>query len=80
VSLDPDGALTIRAAGTALNPNHGFQFRVGGPKNAYVVNGQLDAFGACRGAFHGRMVTVLEPSGARSYEVRFREHCMIVVH
>ena len=78
IKQDADGALVVTAPGTALNPKNGFSFRMGGGPNAFDVSGQLDAFGLCRGPFSGRMVSVLD-GATRTYEVRFRDHCMIVV-
>lgn len=78
VTQDPDGALTVTAQGTKLNPDNGFTFRMGGGPNAFDVTGKLDAFGICKGRFSGRMQLV-QDGGAQTYEARFRDHCMIVV-
>jgi hypothetical protein len=78
VKQEADGSLTVTAKGTALNPAHGFLLRMGGGPGAFDVSGQLDAFGICRGPFAGRMITVLD-GAKKTYEVRFNEHCMIVI-
>lgn len=78
IKAEADGSLTVTAGGTSLNPNHGFSFRMGGGPTAFDVTGQLEAFGVCRGPFSGRMVTVLD-GATKTYEARFRDHCMIVL-
>jgi len=78
VKANADGSLTVTAPGTALNPSNGFTLHMGGGPNRFAVSGQLDAFGACRGPFSGDMIAVLD-GATRTYEARFREHCMIVI-
>jgi hypothetical protein len=78
IKPDADGSLTVTAPGTALNPKNGFSFKMGGGPSTFVVSGELDAFNICRGPFSGKMATV-QDGAARSYEVRFRDHCMIVI-
>lgn len=78
VKPNVDGSLQVTAPGTALNPKNGFTLRMGGGPSTFDVSGELDAFGLCRGPFSGRMSTVLD-GAARTYEVRFHEHCMIVI-
>ena len=78
IKPNPDGSLQVTAPGTALNPKNGFTLRMGGGPNSFDVSGELDAFGLCKGPFSGRMNMVLD-GAARTYEVRFHEHCMIVI-
>lgn len=78
IQTNPDGSLTVKAPGTALNPEHGFSLRMGGGPNRVEVSGQLDAFGICSGPFSGAMIAIDE-GAARTYEVRFRDHCMIII-
>lgn len=81
MKTNADGSLTITAPGTALNPNNGFSFRVAGGPERFTATGHLDAFSICRGPFGGSMVAIHDGNDPRkvSYEVRFRDHCMIVV-
>jgi hypothetical protein len=78
IKVEADGSLTVTAAGTSLNPNNGFSFRMGGGPNGFDVAGKLEAFGSCRGPFSGHMATVLD-GATKTYETRFRDHCMIVI-
>jgi hypothetical protein len=78
VTTEPDGTLRVTAKGTALNPENGFSFRMGGGPDAFSVAGELQAFGICKGPFGGKLVASTGPSG-KSYEVRFKEHCKIVI-
>ena len=79
VKKNVDGSLTITAPGTKLNPDHGFSFKMGGGPNQFQVAGQLDAFKFCRGPFVGTMLAVHDDNKV-SYELRFREHCMIAIY
>lgn len=78
VKQSADGSLTVTAPGTTLNPSNGLSFRMGGGPSEFTVSGELEAFGLCRGPFSGTMNTVID-RGKKIYEVRFREHCMIVL-
>ena len=78
VKVGDDGVLTVTAPGTPLNPKNGFSFRMGGGPEEFGVSGELEAFDICRGKFSGRMITLHE-GAKKTYEVRFREHCMIVI-
>lgn len=78
VQQNPDGTITVTAKGTSLNPNNGFAFRAGGGPERFPSTGTLDAFGLCKGAFAGEMRAIHNGSGV-TYELRFRDHCMIVV-
>ncbi|MBK6462106.1 MAG: hypothetical protein IPF92_14005 [Myxococcales bacterium] len=78
VKVESDGTLTVTAKGTALNPNNGFTFRMGGGPTSFDAVGTLDAFGACKGPFVATVATVLEGKG-KTYELRFRDHCKIVI-
>jgi hypothetical protein len=42
------------------------------------VSGQLDAFSICRGPFSGTMI-LADDAGKKTFEARFRDHCMIVI-
>ncbi len=63
-----------------LNPEHGFEFDTGGGLNQFSVEGRLEAFAFCTGRFSGWMNAILNHKGAKEYEVRFRDHCKIVVY
>jgi hypothetical protein len=78
VKVESDGTLTVTAKGTALNPNNGFSFRMGGGPTSFDAVGNLDAFGACKGPFVATVATVLEGK-SKTYELRFRDHCKIVI-
>jgi hypothetical protein len=75
---NPDGSLRVTAPGTALNPDYGFEFTLHGHKGDWVAEGTLNAFGQCRGPFVARVLTYLD-NGVTTYELRFHEHCMIVI-
>jgi hypothetical protein len=73
-----DGSLQIVARGTRLNPDNGFEFTLhGGPHN-FFAHGNLNAFGICAGPFTAYVNTVID-KGVTTYELRFKEHCKIVV-
>lgn len=78
VTIEPDGALLVTAKGTALNPENGFSVRMGGGPDSFSAVGELQAFGLCKGPFVGKVVASTGPFG-KSYEVRFKEHCKIVI-
>jgi hypothetical protein len=78
ITQEPDGALKVTAKGTSLNPDNGFTFRMGGGPNTFDAAGQLDAFGICKGPFAGKVGTVIDGK-AKTYEIRFKDHCMIVI-
>jgi hypothetical protein len=75
---NPDGSLHVVAKGTKLNPDNGFEFTLhGGPHN-FVAHGTLNAFYRCAGPFTAYVSTVID-KGVTTYELRFKEHCKIVV-
>jgi hypothetical protein len=76
--VNPDGSVFVVAKGTDLNPNNGFDFTLHGVEGDWVAKGTLNAFGICAGPFVARVVSVLD-HGVKTYEMRFKEHCMIVV-
>ncbi len=78
VTTEPDGTLLVTAKGTALNPNNGFSFKMGGGPDSYDAVGTLHAFGICKGPFVGKVTTSKE-GNTTAYEVRFNDHCKIVV-
>jgi hypothetical protein len=75
---NPDGSLHIRAKGTKLNPDNGFEFTLHGGPNSFVAHGTLNAFYQCSGPFVAPVVTVID-NGVTTYELRFKQHCKIVV-
>lgn len=78
-TVNPDGSVLVSAKGTKLNPDHGFEFTLhGGDQNVWAAKGTLDAFGYCRGPFVARG-TMSVDRGVKTYELRFKQHCMIVV-
>lgn len=77
-SRNPDGSLLVRAKGTKLNPDNGFEFTLHGGPHSFVARGTLNAFYKCAGPFVARVATVID-RGVTTYELRFREHCKIVV-
>lgn len=75
---DSDGSLRVLAKGTRLNPENGFEFVLfGGPHN-FSAEGTLNAFGICAGPFTAQATTVID-RGMTTYELRFKEHCKIVI-
>lgn len=75
---NPDGSLRVEAKGSRLNPENGFEFTMhGGPHN-FSAHGTLNAFGICEGPFTAQVHTVVD-KGVTTYELRFKEHCKIVV-
>lgn len=78
VTAESDGTLLVTAKGTTLNPENGFSFRMGGGPETFSAAGELQAFGICKGPFAGKVVASTGPSG-KSYEVRFKDHCKIVI-
>jgi hypothetical protein len=78
ITSNPDGSLQVTAEGTKLNPENGFAFSLHGGPNNFVARGELQAFGICKGPFEARAHTVID-GGATTYELRFKEHCMIVI-
>jgi hypothetical protein len=78
ISTFDDGSLLVTAKGTKLNPDNGFQFRMGGGPGSFAIAGGLDAFSICKGPFVGTMQAI-EDHGRTIYEARLGEHCMIVI-
>lgn len=77
--VNADGSVTVSAKGTPLNPNNGFEFTLhGGKDNRWIANGTLTAFKECTGPFVA-LATASFDHGVTSYELRFKQHCMIVV-
>lgn len=77
--VNPDGSVLVSAKGTKLNPDHGFEFTLhGGSENQWVAKGTLNAFGLCKGPFVAPVTSYLD-HGVKTYELRFKQHCMIVV-
>ena len=77
-STNPDGSVSVVAKGTKLNPGNGFDFTMHGPEGEWVAKGTLNAFKQCSGPFVAKVTTYLD-KGVKTYELRFKEHCMIVV-
>lgn len=73
-----DGSLRVQAKGTALNPDNGFEFTLRGGPHQFVARGTLDSFGMCKGPFVAYVNTVID-KGVTTYEMRFKNHCKIVV-
>lgn len=73
-----DGSLLVKASGTKLNPDNGFEFTLHGGPDTFVARGTLNAFARCSGPFVAQVATVID-KGVRTYELRFKEHCKIVV-
>jgi hypothetical protein len=78
VTKNPDGSLQVSAAGTELNPNNGFTFSLHGGPWEFAAKGTLDAFDFCAGPFVARAIPIVD-HGVRTFELRFKTHCMIVV-
>lgn len=78
MTLNADGSLQVIAKGTELNPNHGFAFSLHGEGHDLVAKGTLDAFDLCAGPFVARAVAVVD-RGTQTFELRFKQHCMIVI-
>lgn len=51
VTAQADGSLLVKAPGTSLNPNNGFEFRATGGPDSYQIEGKMSAFSACVGSF-----------------------------
>lgn len=78
-TVNADGSVSVSAKGTKLNPDNGFEFTMhGGENNQWVAKGTLNAFKHCTGAFVAP-VTMSVDHGVKTYDLRFKEHCMIVV-
>lgn len=73
-----DGSLRVQAKGTTLNPDNGFEFTLRGGPHQFVARGTLDSFGMCKGPFVAYVNTVID-KGVTTYEMRFKNHCKIVV-
>lgn len=73
-----DGSLHVEAKGTALNPDNGFEFTLRGGPHQFVARGTLDSFGICKGPFVAYVNTVID-KGVTTYELRFKNHCKIVI-
>jgi hypothetical protein len=78
VASNPDGSLQVTAKGTALNPDNGFDFSLHRGPYELVAKGRLDAFGTCAGPFLARAHVVID-RGTKTFELRFKQHCMIVL-
>lgn len=78
VTLNADGSLQVTAAGTTLNPDNGFDFTLHRGPYDLVAKGTLNAFSHCAGPFLSRAQPVIE-GGVKTFELRFKEHCMIVI-
>lgn len=71
--------MLIRAKGTRLNPDNGFEFTMhGGENHQWFAKGTLNAFARCAGPFTAIVTSAVE-SGAQTYELRFKQNCKIVV-
>ena len=51
VSSQPDGSLSVKAKGTSLNPDVGFEFTATGGPDSYTAKGKMSAFDKCSGSF-----------------------------
>ena len=77
--VNPDGSVTVTAKGTKLNPDNGFEFTFhGGENHQWVAKGTLNAFAKCAGPFAALVTSSLD-QGVNTYELRFKQHCKIVV-
>ena len=77
--VNPDGSVTVTAKGTKLNPDNGFEFTFhGGENQQWVAKGTLNAFARCDGPF-AALVTSSIDQGVNTYELRFKQHCKIVI-
>jgi hypothetical protein len=78
-TVNPDGSVSVSAKGTKLNPEHGFEFTLhGGENNQWVAKGTLNAFKHCTGPFVA-LVNMSVDRGVKTYDLRFKEHCMISI-
>ncbi len=78
-TVNSDGSLTVRAKGTRLNPDQGFEVNLhGGEQNQWVAQGTLTAFAQCTGPFVA-IVSLSVDNGVNVYEMRFKEHCKIAI-
>lgn len=73
-----DGSLRVEAKGTTLNPDNGFELTLRGGPHQFVARGTLDSFGICKGPFVAYVNTVID-KGVTTYEMRFKNHCKIVI-
>jgi hypothetical protein len=78
VTTNPDGSLQVTAKGTELNPENGFEFSLHGGPHQFSAKGELHAFELCEGPFVALAHTVID-NGVMTYELRFKQHCMIVI-
>lgn len=77
--VNPDGSILVTAKGTHLNPDNGFEFTMhGGEQNQWAAKGTLKAFAHCDGPFVG-LVNMVIDNGVKTYDVRFKKHCMISI-
>lgn len=51
VSTQADGSLAVKAPGTSLNPQIGFEFTGTGGPTSYQIQGKMTAFDSCSGNF-----------------------------
>lgn len=51
VSTQADGSLAVKAPGTSLNPQIGFEFTGTGGPASYQIRGKMTAFDSCSGNF-----------------------------
>lgn len=77
--VNPDGSISVSAKGTQLNPDNGFEFTMhGGENNQWVAKGTLNAFAHCDGPFVA-LVNMSIDNGLKTYDLRFKQHCMISI-
>lgn len=76
--VNADGSVSVTAKGTKLNPSSGFAFTLHGAENQWIAQGTLNAFAHCAGPFAAPVTAVID-QGVKTYEIRFKQHCMIVV-
>ena len=78
-TANPDGSVSVRAKGTALNPNSGFEFTLhGGENDVWTAKGTLNAFAQCRGPFLAQAVMTVR-NDVKTYELKFKKGCAIVL-
>ena len=78
-TVNEDGSVSVSAKGTKLNPDNGFEFTMhGGENNQWVAKGTLNAFKQCSGPFVA-LVNMSVDHGLKTYDLRFKEHCMISI-
>lgn len=84
VSTRADGSLSVKAPGTSLNPQIGFEFSGTGGPSSYQIQGKMTAFDACSGNFNSTAAQE-NIGGASWYVAKFApggsgsERCKIMI-